>query len=163
METDEWYDGCLFKLEILHMIEALFSLMKCASWILHLSDCVTQSTKESIMWLDWDHSHLKSLWYNFQFLISSIYFRVHCPFYCKYPFGPWPSTFLFETRHGLTAKGGLSSSILFWGEIFKTGLPCAEFFIWNSSALSENVLPRIPYFYNLSYLWERWKPDLQLK
>lgn len=39
--TDEWYDGCLFKLEILHMIEALFSLMKCASWMLHLSDGVT--------------------------------------------------------------------------------------------------------------------------
>lgn len=125
------------------MIEALFSLMKCASWMLHLSDGVTWSTKESIMWLDWDHSHLKSLWYNFTFLISSIYFCVHCPFYCKYLFSSCPSTGSFEAQHRLTAKGfGVHWSFLVfliphkevnggrggsWS--FRMGSSCAEFFL----------------------------------
>lgn len=38
-----------FKLQILHMIEALLDVMKWPSWILHLSDCVTTSTIAAII------------------------------------------------------------------------------------------------------------------
>lgn len=39
----------LFKVQILHMIEALLDVMKWPSWILHLSDCVTTSTIAAII------------------------------------------------------------------------------------------------------------------
>lgn len=39
----------LFKLQILHMIEALLDIMKWPSWILHLSDCESSGTIAAII------------------------------------------------------------------------------------------------------------------